>query len=359
MNYNYFSLMKNFIYKDDYYYNLLTIYALNLTSVNHPQNVVGNFKRFIYSLKKDKIKELYEKVFNEYKQALNNIKEESETEKNIMKNISTTFFELCLTYISLFPTDSLQLLQKLIIIYDLLREKKYSNVEKSIGFIIFRLRELVYLPVCSEKKYKRIFNKYSGRNDIILNESQKLKINDKIKDNNNKYYQIIKIILELFFKGLSGETCSIPGVEKIEENLENIIGDRQKIFLFLKLKEYVIDTLDKKDALYQKIIKCLLKLFNSSILPVSFKYFWLKVFHSYLKDEYNSYKEYEWMKFKSEEDFNNNWNKLKYDLKGKKKNEILPVPVKTIKLTKLNIKETLNNYEIYNIKAEQFFDTVK
>ena len=65
------------------------------------------------------------------------------------------------------------------------------------------------------------------------------------------------------------------------------------------------------------------------------------------------------MKFKSEEDFNNNWNKLKYDLKGKKKNEILPVPVKTIKLTKLNIKETLNNYEIYNIKAEQFFDTVK
>ena len=276
-----------------------------------------------------------------------------------MKNISNTFFELCLTYISLFPTDSLQLLQKLIIIYDLLREKKYSNVEKSIGFIIFRLRELVYLPVCSEKKYKRIFNKYSGRNDIILNESQKLKINDKIKDNNNKYYQIIKIILELFFKGLSGETCSIPGVEKIEENLENIIGDRQKIFLFLKLKEYVIDTLDKKDALYQKIIKCLLKLFNSSILPVSFKYFWLKVFHSYLKDEYNSYKEYEWMKFKSEEDFNNNWNKLKYDLKGKKKNEILPVPLKTIKLTKLNIKETLNNYEIYNIKAEQFFDTVK
>jgi len=360
MNYNYFSLMKNFIYKDDYYYVFLTIFSLNLTSVNHPQNTVGTFRRFIYSLNKDKIKELFMKIYVEYKESLKKIKEESETEKNIMKNISTTFFELCLTYISLFPTDSLELMKKIIIIYDLLRIKKYANIEKSIGFIIFRLRELIYLPICSDKKYKKMINKYSGRNEIIFNESQKLKINEKIQENNNKYYIIIKQFLELIIKVFNGAIDNSFGEEKLEENFgNNLINDRQKIMLFLKIKEYMKEVLDKSDELCQKIMKYLLQLFQSSFIPVSSKFFWIKIFHSYLKEEYNSYKEYNWIKFKSEEDFNTNWNKLKYELKGKKKNEILPVPFQSIRLTKLNINENINNNEIYNIDAEQFNDIIK
>ena len=74
MNYNYFSMMKNFINKDNFYYTCLNIYSLNLSAVNRQSNIVGIGRNYIYALNKDKIKELYEKIYNEYKQNLLNIK---------------------------------------------------------------------------------------------------------------------------------------------------------------------------------------------------------------------------------------------------------------------------------------------
>ena len=364
MNYNYFSLMKNFVPKDDFYYTCLEIFSHNLTSVDYPHHIVAMCKNYIYALNKEKIKELYEKLFNVYRQSLLNIKEESETEKNIMKNISNIFQEFSFMYISFFQYDILQVLVKIITIIGLLKVKKYADVGKSIGFLLFRLKSLIYLPICTEKKYKKIINKYSGRNDIIFNESQKLgKINDKINENNEKFNQIIRQILEIAINGLSGDNAIINlffQKEQIEEAVgNNLINDREKIIFFFRLKEYILEILDKNDELYQKIIKFILNMLFSKFVPVSFKYFWLKIFHSLLKDEYNNYKEYEWIKFSSKEDFNNKYNKFKYDLKGKKKNEILPVPVDSVMLTKFIGKDALKNNIKYNIDIKQFFEIVK
>ena len=364
MNYNYFSLMKNFIKKDDFYYTCLYIYSKNLISDNLSSNVVGYCKNFIYSLNKDKIKELFEKIFIDYKQSLINIKEESETEKNIMKNISGVFLEFTLIVISFFPDEIMEILYKLLTITQLLKTKKYSNIGKFIGILLFKSGELIHLPACSEKKYNKIINKFSGRNEIILNECQKLnKINDKIKENNNKYYKNIRKIIELLIKGINGENNFINKflIDKIlGEKLEsNILNDREKIILFYRLKEYILDILDKNEELYKNIFKFIIENINSKFVPVSYKYFWMKIFYLFLKDEYNSYKEYNWIKFKSEEDFNNNWEKLKYELKGKKKNEILPIPVETIRLTKLNFSENINDNIKYNIDLKQFIEIIK
>jgi hypothetical protein len=364
MNYNYFSLMKNFVPKDDFYYTCLDIYSHNLTSVDYPAHIVGICKNYIYALNKEKMKELYEKIFNNYRQSLLNIKEESETEKNIMKNISNIFLEFSFLYISLFPFDVLQVLIKIITIVALLKEKKYSDVGKSIGIIIFRIKSIIHLPICSEKKYKKIIDKYSGRNDIIFNEAQKLiKINDKIKENNQKYYNIIKQIIEIAISGLNGENPIINMFfqkEKIGETIvNNIINDREKIIFFFRLKEYILETFDKSEELYQKIIKFILNMIFSKFVAISYKYFWLKIFHMFLKDEYNNYKKYEWIKFESKEDFNNKYGKFKYNLKGKKKNEILPVPVGTLMLTKFIGNDSLNNNIKYNIDLKQFIEIIQ
>ena len=363
MNYNYFSIMKNFINKDNIYYLFLHIYSLNLSAVNHAANIVSICRSFIYPLNKEKIKELYDKIFIEYKTNLLNIKEESETDKNIMQNISKIFFEFSLTYISLFPEDTLNLLSKIIIIYSLVKIKKYINIEKSIGFIIFRIKSLIYLPICSEKKYKKIKSKFSERNDIILNECNKLKIDDKIKENNEKYYKIIKQILEIIVNGLNGDNPIIKtflNFHKIEEKIgPNIINDREKILLFFRLKEYILETLDKNDDLYKNIIKIIIDNIFSKFVPISYKYFWIKIFYLFLKEEYNENKEYKWVKFNSEEEFNNYWNKFKYEIKGKKKNEILPIPVETLRLTKFVYNEKIIENNKYNIDIEKLFDIIK
>ena len=364
MNYNYFSLMKNFVSKDKFYYTCLYIYSLNLSAVDHPQSIVSICRNYLYAFNKNEFQDLYEKIFNEYKQNLMNIKEESETEKNKMQNISRIFFELTLNYISLFPLDTIQVLLKLIIIYGNLKIKKYSNIEKSIGFILFRIKSLIYLPVFSEKKYLKIYKKYSGRNEIILNEMNKLKnVNEKIKENNNNYYNIIRQILEIVVKNFSGESEVINNLfkEKGEKNINNfnIINDRESVMLLIRLKDYICEILEKNDELYQKIIKFILDNIYSKFIPISYKYFWLKILHIFLKDEYNNYKEHNWIKFKSEDDFNSKWNKLKYETRGKKKNIILPVPVESIRLTKFTSNSELNNNTKYNIDISQFFEIIK
>lgn len=366
MNYNYFSLMKNFVPKDDFYYTCLYIYSQNLSAVNHASNTVGICKNYMYALNKDKIKELYNNIYSFYEKTLSNIKEESETEKNIMKNISGIFLELSFLYISLFPLDMIQVIIKVIVIINLLKVKKYTNIDKSIGMILFRIRSIVHLPICSEKKYKKLFNKYSGKNDIIINEIQKIIINDKIKEYNNNYNNIIRNIFDMLLKGMSGINIFTTNFlnffkeKKIEETMgNNIINDKEKILLFFRLKDYILEIFGKNEESYKKVVEFILNTIFSKFVPISFKYFWLKILHIFLKEEYNHYKEYQWLKFKTDEDFNNNYNKLKYDLKGKKKNEILPVRVQSIRLTKFNGNDSLNDNIKYNIDIKNYIEIIK
>ena len=366
MNYNYFTLMKNFVRKDEFYYTCLNIYTHNLNSVNHPPHVVGLCRSFLYSLDKDKIKELYQKLFVFYEQSLKDIKEESETEKNIMKNISGMFMDLTFTYISLYPYETIPLLINILKIIYLLKRNKYKEIGKFTGIFFFKMRSLIYLPACSEKKYNKIINKYSGRNDIILNECLKLnKIDDKIKENNNKYYAIIRRILEGLVKAIEYENSKSENNFILNlfnlgnKNFKDVFNDMELIIIYIKSKDYILEVLDKSDEIYKKIMGSFFDIFYTKSIPISMKYFWMKVFHSFLKEEYNSYKEYEWIKFKSEEEFNNKWNTFKFEIKGKKKNEILPVPVEALRITKFNFTDKINDNSKYNVDIKSLIEILK
>ena len=363
MNFNYFSLLKNFIMKDKFYYESIYIYAKNITAVNKPSNVISYAKQFLYCLDKDKIKEIYEKIYLEYKQELaNNIKEESETEKNKMKNISDVFFDFSFVFTSLFPKDIIPALIKQGNIYANLKTKKFNNTfENLIKNVLIKIKSLIYLPICSEKNLKKIFDKYIGRNDIISEELGNININEKIKQENKIYYEIIKQILNFVINIFNDEKGIIKLFmnENTDKNI-NIINDREKMFIFFRLKEYIIDTLDKNDKLYQKIIKTIFDIIFSKFIPVSSKYMWMKILHSFIKDEYNSYKTYNYIKYKTEEEFNNSWKDLKYKLRGKKKKEILPVYKENMRFSEFKYeKEKDDKVKYYNINIGELIEIMK
>ena len=364
MNYNYFTLLKNFIKKDNFYYDCAYIFANNITAVNQPSNAISYSKNFLYCLDEKKMKEIYEKIYNKFKQELiNNIKDESETEKNKMKNISDIFIDFSFVYINLFPKDIISVLIKLGNIFAFLKIKKFDSFDKIMRNVLMKIKFLIYLPICSEKELKKICDKYSGRNSIIKKEFGNININEKIKQENKIYYDIIKQFLNFLINIFNDEKGVIKSLmnEIIEKNNKiNLINEKEKMFVFFRLKEYIIDTLDKEDELYQKIIKLIFDIIFSKFIPVSSKYMWMKILHSFIKDEYNSYKTYDYINYYSEEKFNNAWKDYKYKIKGKKKNEILPVYISNIRHSEFKYKNVNNNkINYYNINIKEFIEIMK
>ena len=363
MNYNYFSLIKNFIQKNNIYYEYLYTFAKNITEVNHNSNAVSYSNKFLYSLNKEKIKEIYEKIYLEYKNELNNnIKEESETEKNKMKNISDIFTELSLVYLNLFPKDIINALIKLGNIFVSLKIKKFNVIEKLIRNVLIKIKSFIYLPICSEKFIQKIKNKFSGKNDIILNVLNNIKINEKILEDNKSYYDIIKQILNFIVLIFNDENTIINNIiiKQEKENNISLINEREKMFILFRLKEYIIDTLDKKDDLYKKIIKSIFDNILSKFVPVSSKYMWMKLLYYFIKDEYQFYKKYNYIKFNNKEEYNKEWTELKYKIKGKKKNEILPIYIENIRTSEFNYNEEIkNNLNFYKIDIKEFIDILK
>ena len=350
MNYNYFSLLKNFISQKNFYYDILYLYSSNINAVNHPSNAIGIFKNFLYALNKEKIKEIYEKIYNEYKQDLTiNKKEESETEQNKMKNILGIFTELCFVYINLFPKDIINVLIKLGNIFFLLRIRKSNKVENII-MILMKIKAMIYLPICSEKDLKYTIDKYSQRNNIIYNEFKKIKINEKILKENKIYYEIIRQIINFMLQIFNDENSIlklilINNISDDNKN-NNIINEREKMFIISFFKDHILETLNKSEDLYKKIIKNIFETIISKIIPVSSKYVWMNILYIFIKDEYKSNKSYKYIHFKNEEEFNEKWKEIKYKLKGKDKNKILPIYVDNIRYPVYNFNKNENNYKI-------------
>ena len=353
MNYNYFSLLINLIKKDNFYYECLYMLAKNITSVNISSNAISFSKNFFPKcLNENKIKETYEKIYEEYKSELTlKINEESETEKNKMKNISDIFIEFSFLYISLFPKDIIPVLIKLGNIIALLKIKRFNNFEKITKNILTKIKALIYLPICSEKEIRKIYNKYNDNNIIISKEFEKFgNINENIKKENNIYYDIIKQILNFMINIFNDENGVLKlFIPNLKNNI-NLINDREKIFLFFRLKDYLIYSLDKTDELYKKYIKNIFDTIYSKFIPVSSKYMWIKILNAFIKDEYNDYKIYNNIQFKSEQEFNISFKDLKYKIKGKKKSKILPIYVDNIRLSEfkyqLKDNERINYYKI-------------
>ena len=363
MNYNYFNILKNFIPKNNFYYQCLYIYCNDLSSNNIKSNVITNFNNYLYALNKDKIKEIYEQIFSEYKNELLEIKEESETEKNKMKNISEIFIDFSFIYIYLFPKDIIFCLYKLITIIVLLKIKKFNSFDKIIRKILMSIKKIIYLPLYSEKDYNKLYYKYIQTNDIIYNYfKEKIIINDKIKAENKKYYEIIKQIIDKVLQVLNEENNNIINIflnsELINKkyNINNIIDEHEKMFIIFRLKEHIKDTLNIEDDLYYKIIKFIFNIIFDKFIPVSSKIMWIKILHSFIKEEYNNYKKYIFINYESNEDFNKSWESLKYKLKGKKKKNILPVYTQKLRLSEFKYESNNNKISYYNIDVEKFIE---
>ena len=272
-----------------------------------------------------------------------------------MKNISDKFVDFTFVYIELFPKDIISILIKLGNIFAYLKVKKYNNYDKLIKTALLKIKSIIYLPICSEKFYKKIKDKFSGRNDIISNEFKNINIDEAIKNENKVYYDIIKQILNFMLNIFNDENEIIKlfANEKI-----NLINDKEKMFLLFRLKDYITDILDKNDELYKKIIKHIFDIIYSKYIPLSSKYMWMKTLHTFIKDEYSEYKTYNYIKYKTEEEFNKEWNDLKYKIKGKKKNEILPVYVENIRYSEFNYKGE-DKIKYYNINILELIEILE
>ena len=365
MNFNYFSLLKNFISKNSFYYDCLYIFAKNITAVNQPVNGVSYCKNFLYSLNKEKIKEYYEKIYNEYKEELLKDKEEeTETEKNKMKNILNNFIELSLIYLHFYPQNSLNVLIKFGNVFVFLKKNKYNFMEIFMSTLL-KIKTFIYLPECSEKNLKKFYDKYGKINDIIYNILSNIKINEKIKQENAIYYNIIKQILNYFVQILSDDNYFLNlffnNKEKNGIN-KNIINDREKMIAFIRLRDYMSQILDENDELYKKIKKIIIDMIFSKSEPISSKLAWLRFLNYFIKEEYKRYKTYKYIEFKNEEEFNKSWNDLKYKIKGKKKTKILPIYVDKIRFSEFKCtdeNQKNNNLNDYKINPEEFMEKLK
>ena len=365
MNINYFSLLKNFISKNSFYYDCLYIFAKNITAVNQSGNGVSYCKKFLYSLNKEKIKEIYEKIYNDYKEELSKDKEEeTETEKNKMKNILNYFIELSLVYLHFYPQNSFNVLIKFGNIFVFLKKNKYNFMEKFTG-ILFKIKTFIYLPECSEKDLKKFYDKYGKINDIIYNILSNIKINEKIKQENAIYYNIIKQILNYFVQILSDDNYFLNlffNNKEKNDNNKNIINEREKMIAFIRLRDYMTQILDENDELYKKIKKIIIDIIFSKSEPISSKLGWLNFLKYFIKEEYKRYKTYHYIEFKNEDEFNKAWNDLKYKIKGKKKIKILPIYVDKIRFAEFNFtdeNQKNSNLNEYKINPEEFMEILK
>ena len=367
MNYNYFSLMKNFTPKDKYYYEFLYIHAQNYTSVNYSAGCVSMCKHFIYALNNEKIKEIYSKIFFEYQKKLFTINDESETGKTIMKNISETFIELSLDYISLYPYEFFDILKKFFVLFVLLKIKRYTNFQKLFGKILMVSKSIFNMPLYSEIKYNYLYQKYSQKNEIIEKEFVNLKnLNENSKKFNDKYNKNLTEIIDISIKGFSGAKNFIndllTNVPKIDEINSEIIkkqdmNDNEILLLFHKLKDYIFQLIDKKSDFYKTIIKTILDYIFSSNISTPFKSMWIKVLFFFIKDEYKYYKEYIWSKFNNEEEYKSNWDKIKKEIKLST-NKISPVFSEKIRQSIFKYNEYLLNNLNYKIDVKNFLEII-
>ena len=367
MNYNYFSLMKNFNPKDKYYYEFLYIHAQNYTSVNYSANCVSMCKHFIYALNNEKIKDIYSKIFFEYQKKLFTINDVSETGKTIMKNISETFIELSLDYISLYPYELFDVLKKIFVLFVLLKIKKYSNYQKIFGKILMISKSIFNLPLYSEIKFNFLYQKYSQRNEIIEEEFNNLKkLTDNTKKFNEKYNTNLIEIIDISIKGLSGSKNfitdllnNVPKLDEINSELINKqnMNENEILLLFHKLKDYIFQLIDKKSDFYKIIIKTILDYIFSTNIPNSFKSMWIKVLYFFIKDEYKYYKEYIWSKFNNEEEYKSKWNTIKNEIKLNT-NKISPIFTEKIRQGVFKYNEYLLNNLNYKIDAKYFMEII-
>ena len=304
-----------------------------------------------YSIDKEKIKALYNEIYVLFVEKLENIKTNSISEQNIMKNISEFFLELSSFYInSLFPYDILDVIMKMLQISNILKKKKFLRLDVLISQIITHIKEMIdkvdYFNPNTDQRY----DTFAKKNDIMEKELDKIfKVQNSSKiEYLKKYFDIITEFIE--------KCLNIFFPYEINENelKEKYNFNTSEIYLYFDLiLGFVKSSLHPSNKIYRKAIQILINCIIQNKVPVPLKALYIQKFFKIIANEYNYYLKSEWIIFKSEEEYMNTWNKLKYEIIGKE-SMMIPYPLERIRIKKFIENENLYENSHYDLNEEQF-----
>ena len=346
-----FNWTKSLTPKDNDYYIYLKLYLLSFNSVNHPSSIISTCNWNFYSINNEKIKNLFNEIYTifiEKLEELKKLKTDTLTEQNIMRNISESYNEFCVFYITLFPYDSLGVIEKLLKIIKILKEKKYRKIDTFVCLILSQIKVILQISKHIVLEKDKRFSKFSKKNQIIeegMNKIYKIISENPDKQNyliqhNNNIKQFIEKSLGLIFHF------------ETENNNKNLNLNPVEVFLvFSLLIDYIKVSLDKKEELYRKVIQIIFNYITLQKVPVSIRVLWIQKLFILMQEEYVYYQEYEWVIFKSEEEYFETWNKLKYEKVGKE--SMIPFPLERIRKHIFKPDEYLNNNLKYDFDLKK------
>ncbi len=344
-NINNFEIVKLIIPKTESYYTCLKLYLLCYNSVNHPEKIISYSLHDYYSNNPERIKNLYNEIYTKFITALEKLKNDSLVEQNIMKNIGYTFFEFSKLYYSLYPYDSIDIIEKFLKIIMLLKQKKYQKVETLTYLIIVNIKAFIHL-VRNNKDTRFIYNQ--KKNDVIEPEINKL-INLKNENEKRNSYVIkhkknIETFIEIILNMLNQAES-----DKDKKDIKDKNISHPECILFYNLLSNFSVSLDKKSDLYRKLIKFLFNMILVNKSPVSTRVIWIKKLCTLINAEYKFYEDYEWIIFKSEEEYKKFWDEVKYEADGKL---YIPFHLDRICKKKFVFDEFINKNAEYNVNLE-------
>lgn len=346
-----YKIIKTITPKEDSYYTCLELFSLNINSVNHPSRIIFSPLNEIYSINPERIKNIYNNIYNNYITVLEKIGNNSLNEQNIMKNIGISFKEFSLFYISLFPYDSLDVLEKIGKISMLLKLKQFKKIEIFIYEIINDIKNILQeIPNLDiDKRYM----KYCKKNEIIEKEINKIfGLLQENKTRNSFIERNLKNI-EMFIE----KSLNIIYKTEIENDIKyNNISHQEIYLLYDKLVDYAIPSINKKSELYRKMLEFAFDKLIIHKSPVSIRLLWLKHIYDLIKGEYNSYVECNWIIFKSDEEYMKYREELKnIDSEAK---YYVPYPQLRILEKKFKYDDYLNSNLKYNLNIKELLTSV-
>ena len=357
-----FIWFKLFIPKDIFYYKYLKLYMLSFNSVNHQPSFVAVCYSDFYSINAEKIKSLFNEIFKIFIEKLESLKTDLLTEQNVMKNISESYNEFSVFYITLYPYDSLEVIQRLFKIIFILKNKKYRRLDVYISSILSQMKLILHLSKNIDPAKDKRFKKYSKKNEIIEEEinnlyeevTQNYQEQNYLKQHNNNIRKLIEQSLIILFPSEEEENANKESGK--DNKRDKNINQSEVILFFSLLVDYIKVALDKKDDLYRKVIQITLNSISQRKVPTPLKILWIKKLYYLLQEEYAYYQEYEWIIFKSKEEYMETWNKLKYEKAGKE--SMISYPLERTRINKFKFDDYLNNNLKYDFHIETFLSSM-